>query len=180
MYRFEKIKEWNISIENYFYRNIISQFLTYACTLFLYLRNYCAYSKYYIVKKAKKLNIIYCVIQKKNMYKIETKWFLVFLVWFKISAVPYAAQSYCPSIWIAVIFIIMADGFQKFFHLHPKRNLEIAKKISYHPMMAFWLKCPLGWSAPPSYTKKNTSNCTSTRVVCCGDWNIDPLLVSRW
>lgn len=49
----------------------------------------------------------------------------------------YAAQSYMKSICIVVLLTKMVDGFQKFFHLHSKRNLKNAKKISYHPMIAF-------------------------------------------
>lgn len=133
MYRFEKIKEWNISIENYFYRNIFSQFLTYTCILLLYLRNYCAYSQYYIVKKAKKLNIIYCVIQK-NMYKTEIKWFLVFLVWFKISVMPH------NRIWKAYALLYSLQkwlmDFKNSFTCIQKEILKMLRKL----VITQWLR----------------------------------------
>lgn len=134
MYRFEKIKEWNISIENYFYRNIFSQFLIYICILFLYLRNYCAYSKYYIVKKAKKLYIIYCVIQKKPMYKTETKLFLVFLVWFKISVMPH------NRIWKVYELLYSLQkwlmGFKNSFTCIQKEILKMLRKL----VITQWLR----------------------------------------
>lgn len=134
MYRFEKIKEWNISIENYFYRNIFSQFLIYICILFLYLRNYCAYSKYYIVKKAKKLYIIYCVIQKKLMYKTETKLFLVFLVWFKISVMPH------DRIWKVYELLYSLQkwlmGFKNSFTCIQKEILKMLRKL----VITQWLR----------------------------------------
>lgn len=133
VYRFEKIKEWNISIENYFYRNIFSQFLTYICILFLYLRNYCAYSKYYIVKKAKKLNIIYCVIQKKTCIKLKQNGSLCF--WFNLKfllcrTIVYEKHMNCCSPYKNGWWI------SKILSLAFKKNLENAKKL----VITQWLR----------------------------------------
>lgn len=135
MYRFVKIKEWNISIENYFYRNIFSQFLTYICILFLYLRNYCAYSKYYIVKKQRSLTLFIALYKKKTCIKLKQKnGSLCFLIWFKIFVMPH------NRIWKAYELLYSLQkwlmGFKNSFTCIQKEILKMLKKL----VITQWLR----------------------------------------
>lgn len=128
-----KYFHWKLFLSSYFL-SILNKYMYFISLLILILRNYCAYSKYYIVKKAKKLNIIYCVIQNKNMYKTETKWFLVFLVWFKISVMPH------NRIWKAYELLYSLQkwlmGFKNSSTCIQKEILKILRKL----IITQWLR----------------------------------------
>lgn len=133
MYRFKKIKEWNISIENYFYRNIFSQFLTYTCIL-LHTWGIIVRTLSTILSKRQRSLTLFIALYKKNMYKTEIKWFLVFFVWFKISVMPH------NRIWKAYALLYSLQkwlmDFKNSFTCIQKEILKMLRKL----VITQWLR----------------------------------------